>query len=97
MESKLPHRLRLFNFVHGYLITSLVDVLFSKQLVGTPSIADEFYSLFYLGLFCESRGEPIKAASYMKHATKTEYATGRGSGDYMTSCARVHCKLRGWS
>ena len=63
----------------------------------TCSIADEFYSLFYLGLFCESRGEPAKAASYMKHAAKTEYATGKGRADYMTSCARIHCQLRGWS
>lgn len=60
------------------------------------NIADEFYSLFYLGLFCESRGEMAKASNYMKQAVKTEYARGRGSGDYMTSCARVHCQLRGW-
>ncbi|CAB9505107.1 Inherit from NOG: expressed protein [Seminavis robusta] len=60
------------------------------------NIADEFYALFYLGLFCESRGETAKAANYMKQAVKTDYATNRGRGDYMTSCARVHCKLRGW-
>ena len=60
------------------------------------SIADEFYSLFYLGLFCESRGENTKAATYMRQAVKTEYAKNQGRGDYMTSCARIHCKLRGW-
>lgn len=60
------------------------------------NIADEFYALFYLGLYCESKGETTKAANYMKQAVKSEYAKGRGQGDYMTSCARVHCKLRGW-
>lgn len=61
------------------------------------SIADEFYALFYLGLFAESRGEITKASHYMKQAVQTEYAKDRGRGDYMTSCARVHCKLRGWT
>eukprot|EP00568_Trieres_chinensis_P012942 CAMPEP_0183299130 /NCGR_PEP_ID=MMETSP0160_2-20130417/5940_1 /TAXON_ID=2839 ORGANISM="Odontella Sinensis, Strain Grunow 1884" /NCGR_SAMPLE_ID=MMETSP0160_2 /ASSEMBLY_ACC=CAM_ASM_000250 /LENGTH=255 /DNA_ID=CAMNT_0025461309 /DNA_START=21 /DNA_END=788 /DNA_ORIENTATION=- len=61
------------------------------------STSDEFYSLFYLGLYCECRDETEKAASYMRSATKTKYATGLGAGDYMTSCARIHCKLRGWS
>jgi tetratricopeptide (TPR) repeat protein len=60
------------------------------------SVADEFYALFYLGLFCEVRKETVKASEYMRQATRTEYATGIGRGDYMTSCARVHCKLRGW-
>lgn len=58
--------------------------------------SDEFYSLFYLGLYCEIRGETSKAAMYMKMAEKSRYATGVGSGDYMSACARVHCKLRGW-
>eukprot|EP00545_Synedropsis_sp_CCMP1620_P005870 CAMPEP_0119018230 /NCGR_PEP_ID=MMETSP1176-20130426/18872_1 /TAXON_ID=265551 /ORGANISM="Synedropsis recta cf, Strain CCMP1620" /LENGTH=242 /DNA_ID=CAMNT_0006972183 /DNA_START=81 /DNA_END=812 /DNA_ORIENTATION=+ len=61
------------------------------------NISDEFYSLYYLGLFCESRGETAKSASYMKAAVGTSYATGVGAGDYMTSCARVHCELRGWA
>lgn len=61
------------------------------------NISDEFYSLYYLGLYCESRGETEKAANYMKAAVGTSYATGVGAGDYMTSCARVHCKLRGWA
>lgn len=61
---------------------------------GTPS--DEFYSRFYLGLYCESRGEIAKAESYMKAAHSSEYATGVGFSDYMTSCAQVHCRLRGW-
>lgn len=58
--------------------------------------SDEFYALFYLGLYCESRGESGKAASYMKSAVATKYAQSTGYGDYMTACARVHCKLRGW-
>jgi tetratricopeptide (TPR) repeat protein len=58
------------------------------------SKAEEFYALFYLGLFCESRGETSKAESYMKAAAATDYSNG--SGDYMTDCARVHCKLREW-
>ena len=61
------------------------------------SIGEEFYSLFYLGLFAESRGETSKAANYMKAAVKSSYATGAGSGDYMTSVARVHCHLRNWT
>ena len=61
------------------------------------SIADAFYALFYLGLYCEARGETSKAALYMSQAAATEYATGVGRGDYMTACARVHCHLRGWT
>mmetsp|Transcript_12344 Transcript_12344/g.18585 ORF Transcript_12344/g.18585 Transcript_12344/m.18585 type:complete len:257 (-) Transcript_12344:66-836(-) len=61
------------------------------------SAADEFYSLFYLGLYCESIGEDAKAANYMKSAAKSEYAVGRGSVDYMTSCAKIHCNLRHWT
>jgi tetratricopeptide (TPR) repeat protein len=60
------------------------------------SIADEFYALFYLGLFCEARGEMTKAATYMRQAVRTNYARTIGRGDYMTSVARVHCMLRGW-
>lgn len=60
----------------------------------TGSESDQFYSLFYLGLYCESRGEMGKAESYMKAAASSAY--GNGSRDYMASCARVHCKLRGW-
>jgi len=58
--------------------------------------SDEFYSLFYLGLYCEARGQTEKAEAYMKAAVKTAYATSVGVGDYMTSCAKVHCQLRGW-
>ena len=58
---------------------------------------DEFYSLFYLGLFTESRGETAKAEQYMRAASKTSYAVGQGAGDYMTSVARVHCYLRNWT
>jgi hypothetical protein len=61
------------------------------------NISEAFYALYYLGLFCESRGETGKAESYMKAAVGTQYATGVGSGDYMTSCARIHCMLRGWA
>lgn len=58
--------------------------------------SDEFYSLFYLGLYCEIRGESSKAEMYMTMAKNSRYATGVGSGDYMSACARVHCQLRGW-
>lgn len=61
------------------------------------NLSDEFYSLFYLGLYCEARGEAVKAENYMKAAAATRYATGIGAGDYMTSCARVHCRIRGWA
>lgn len=61
------------------------------------NISEDFYALFYLGLYCESRGETAKAANYMKSAAASKYATGIGAGDYMTSCARVHCRLRGWA
>ena len=59
------------------------------------SKSDEFYSLFYLGLYCESQGEMAKAESYMKAATKTAYASA--SGDYMAAVASVHCQVRGWA
>ncbi len=58
---------------------------------------DEFYSLFYLGLYTESLGEIDKAEKYMRAAVNTSYATGPGAGDYMTSVARVHCYLRNWN
>ncbi len=32
----------------------------------------------------------------MRAAASSAYAKGPGAGDYMTSCAKVHCKLRGW-
>ena len=67
-----------------------------KIRFGVQGIADEFYSLFYLGLYCEIRGETSKAAKYMRSAVSTSYANGVGTGDYMTACARVHCKIRGW-
>lgn len=60
------------------------------------SASDEFYSIFYLGLYCESIGETGKASNYMRTAASSRYATGLGSGDYMASCAKIHCKLRGW-
>jgi lipoprotein NlpI len=63
----------------------------------TGSRGDEFYSLFYLGLYTESLGEIDKAEKYMRAAVNTSYATGPGAGDYMTSVARVHCYLRNWN
>ena len=42
------------------------------------------------------RGEESKAASYMKSAAQSPYATGFGSRDYMSSVAKVHCQLRHW-
>jgi len=42
------------------------------------------------------RGNMGNAENYMKSAAKSQYATAFGSGDYMSSCAKVHCKLRGW-
>jgi tetratricopeptide (TPR) repeat protein len=63
----------------------------------TGSVSDEFYSLFYLGLWCEANGETTKAENYMRSAVKSSYSQGFGSNDYMTSVAKVHCKTRGWS
>jgi len=62
----------------------------------SQSAADEFYSLFYLALFNEARGDASKASHYMRSAVGTKYATGFGSADYMTAVAAVHCQLRGW-
>ena len=45
---------------------------------------------------CEIRNEPAKAEMYMKRAALSKYAIGNGSFDYMSSCAKVHCKMRGW-
>lgn len=67
------------------------DLLVAGQ---SGSKSDEFYSLYYLGLYCEAKGEASKAEMYLLQSIKTDY--GRGSNDYMTSCAKVHCKLRGW-
>jgi len=60
----------------------------------STSAADEFYSLFYLGLYCEIRNEEGKAEAYMRSAVASKYALG--SNDYMVTCARVHCRLRNW-
>ena len=61
------------------------------------SDSDDFYANFYLGLYSEAiTKEQTKAAHYMTAAAESRYANGVGSGDYMTSCAKVHCKLRGW-
>lgn len=60
------------------------------------TMSDEFYSLFYLGLYCEIRNDTTKAEQYMKSAASSAYASGAGGGDYMSSCAKVHCRLRNW-
>jgi hypothetical protein len=57
---------------------------------------EEFYSLLYLGLFNEARGENGKAENYMRSAVKSKYAKGVGAQDYMVDVAKVHCKLRHW-
>lgn len=46
------------------------------------NISDEFYSLFYLGLYCEIRNETTKAEEYMKLAAKSKYATGTDEDCY---------------
>ena len=56
--------------------------------------SDEFYALFYLALYCESKGEDTKAEYYMKDAVSSEYA--KKSSDYMVSVAKVHCHVRAW-
>mmetsp|Transcript_17087 Transcript_17087/g.22178 ORF Transcript_17087/g.22178 Transcript_17087/m.22178 type:complete len:246 (+) Transcript_17087:114-851(+) len=64
---------------------------------GELSASDEFYSNFYLGLYTESvTGDISKASHYMVAAASSAYSNGVGSADYMTACAKVHCKLRGW-
>lgn len=73
----------------------------------TQNPYDEFYSLFYLGLYCESihsdkddddgaisSSSSNKAAYYMRAALQTSYA--QTSTDYMVACAKVHCHLRHW-
>lgn len=67
------------------------DLLVAGQ---SGSKSDEFYSLYYLGLYCEAKGERSKAEMYLRQSLQTDY--GRSSNDYMTACAKVHCKLRGW-
>lgn len=68
----------------------------SDQTTLTVSASDEFYSLFYLGLFSEARGDLSKAFYYLSQAVSTPYATGIGMGDYMVAVAQVHRKVRGW-
>lgn len=65
---------------------------------GNSSDSDEFYSLFYLGLYNEAvMNDAAKAQYYMKAAANSKYATGFGSRDYMSICAKVHCRLRHWT
>lgn len=56
--------------------------------------SDEFYALFYLGLYCEAKGETTKASQYMRQAARSDYANTVGRNDYMTSVARVRIYLR---
>lgn len=63
----------------------------------TGKASDEFYSLFYLGLFAEIRQENSKAEKYLLQSINTKYSQGFGQADYMTSVAKVHCNLRGWT
>jgi len=63
--------------------------------VAANSAADAFYSLMYIGLWREARGEEDAAKAAMKAAVQTPY--GQRSGDYMASLAVVHCKRRGWA
>lgn len=59
--------------------------------------SDEFYANFYLGLYSEAcTKESAKASHYMQAAASSRYAKGIGAADYMTSCAKLHCFLRGW-
>lgn len=60
----------------------------------SPSTPAEFYSLLYLGLFNEAKGETEKARSFIRTSVATPYA--RIGRDYMTSLAKVHLQLRGW-
>ena len=85
---------------HYWLTCVSYNKLLSQMYHYSPrkySASDEFYSLFYLGLWCEAKGENTKAESYMRSAVKSSYSQGFGSNDYMTSVAKVHCKTRGWS
>jgi len=67
------------------------DLLVAGQ---SGSKSDEFYSLYYLGLYCEAKGETSKAEMYLRQSLLTEYC--RSSNDYMAACGKLHCKLRGW-
>mmetsp|Transcript_13355 Transcript_13355/g.29455 ORF Transcript_13355/g.29455 Transcript_13355/m.29455 type:complete len:117 (+) Transcript_13355:934-1284(+) len=78
------------------LMISIISLLiFCNYSAGS---ANEFYSLFYLGLYNESVvGDLTKASYYMRAAAASKYSNGPGgAGDYMTSVAKVHCDLRGW-
>ena len=75
-----------------YLYLSILRILKKKTSPG-----EEFYSLFYLGLYNDARGESAKAENYMRAAVKTRYATIVGSQDYMVDVAKVHCQVRGWT
>eukprot|EP00594_Rhizosolenia_setigera_P017979 CAMPEP_0178963144 /NCGR_PEP_ID=MMETSP0789-20121207/14833_1 /TAXON_ID=3005 /ORGANISM="Rhizosolenia setigera, Strain CCMP 1694" /LENGTH=218 /DNA_ID=CAMNT_0020647525 /DNA_START=373 /DNA_END=1033 /DNA_ORIENTATION=+ len=57
----------------------------SKGNGNSSSDSDEFYSLFYLGLYNEAvMNDAAKAQYYMKAAANSKYATGFGSRDYMS-------------
>ena len=64
------------------------------RAVGERGPAEEFYSLLYVGLWREARGEAEPAREAMVGAVKSLY--GQRSGDYMAGLAAVHCKRRGW-
>jgi hypothetical protein len=86
-------------FMHTHSIcfstcVSFAFLLFRNQK--PKSSGEEFYSLLYLGLFNEARGETGKAESYMRAAAKSRYGKVVGSQDYMVDVAKVHCKLRHW-
>ena len=64
------------------------------RAVAANGPADEFYSLLYVGLWREARGEAEAAKEAMVAAVRSVY--GQRSGDYMAGLAAVHCKRRGW-
>ena len=63
--------------------------LSSSSSLSSLSLSNEFYSLFYLGLYTEGRQETTKAEHYMRQAVQTQYAQSIGQTDYMTAVAKV--------
>jgi hypothetical protein len=90
----LSHAVPFFLYLHGLHVFCIfvgMNGVKKKKKTQIHRPSDEFYALFYLGLYCEAHGENTKASLYMRQAVHTEYANSSTdrSGDYMTAVARV--------
>ncbi|KAJ3341462.1 hypothetical protein HDU93_004863 [Gonapodya sp. JEL0774] len=75
-----------------------VEAIYHALTPGDRQSHDGFYAALYAGLWHEAyRGKGSeRSREWMGRALETEYARGKGKGDYMVGLAEVHWRVRGW-